>query len=138
MSLKEGTYTARAKYQKTWEEKGKSFTVKFAAAALDEVKVVEVTSENGKYSFKLDGTAQKIQVIHSNGLTNTFTKSNSAVSVKYYDANDNEVEKNSADVAYEIWTISKKYSKGNYSAVAKYYNGKTYVWGENKLAFEVK
>lgn len=137
MSLKEGTYTVRAKYKTTWEAKGKSLTVSYSTATFDEVKVTKVEGKNGSYSFKLDGTAQKIQVIHPNKMTNTFTKSNSSVSVKYYNSENAEVDMDSGEVAYEIWTISKKYNDGSYSVIAKYNNGSTYVWGTTALAFDI-
>lgn len=137
MALKEGTYTVRAKYKNTWEAKGKTVTVSYSVKAPEEVKVTKVEGKDGSYSFKLDGTAQKIQVIHPNKMTNTFTKSNSSVSVKYYNSENAEVDRDSGEVAYEIWTISKKYNDGSYSVIAKYYNGTTYVWGTTALAFDI-
>lgn len=137
MALKEGTYTVRAKYKNTWEAKGKTVTVSYSVKTPEEVKVTKVEGKDGSYSFKLDGTAQKIQVIHPNKMTNTFTKSNSSVSVKYYNSENAEVDRDSGEAAYEIWTISKKYNDGSYSVIAKYNNGSTYVWGTTALAFDI-
>lgn len=137
MALKEGTYTVRAKYKNTWEAKGKTVTVSYSVKTPEEVKVTKVEGKDGSYSFKLDGTAQKIQVIHPNKMTNTFTKSNSSVSVKYYNSENAEVDRDSGEAAYEIWTISKKYNDGSYSVIAKYNNGTTYVWGTTALAFDI-
>lgn len=137
MALKEGTYTVRAKYNNTWEAKGKTVTVSYSVKVPEEVKVTKADGKDGSYSFKVNGTAQKLRIIHSNGLTNTFTKSNSSVNVKYYNSESVEVDKYSGEVAYEVWTISKKYNDGKYTAIAKYHNGTTYVWGTTALAFDI-
>lgn len=138
MSLKEGNYTVKAKCDGIWESIGKVFKVSFSKTEAAQVKVTAAEGENGKYTFTLNGTAQKLQIIHSSGATNTFTKDNSNVSVKYYNAKNVEVAADSYDVAYEVWTISKKLSDGEYSVITKYDNGTTYVWSEVVLKFDVE
>lgn len=137
MALKDGTYTIKAKQSNTWETAGKTININKYATTVDEVKVVKVTGKNGAYSFKLNGSAQKLQVISSKGATNTFSKSSLNVSVKYYNAQDVEVAENSNDVTYEIWTINKNFSSGKYYVITKYHNNTTYVWGETRFTLNV-
>ncbi len=135
MKLAEGEHTVKAKYKNTWEASGKGFAVSYATTS-EEVKVVDVQGNNGSYTFKLNGTAQKLQIVYANGATCTLSKTNSSVRVRYYNANDVEVEKSSDNIAYEIWTVNKKLASGTYNILAKYYNGTTHVWNTIGFAFE--
>lgn len=137
MALKEGEYTAKAKFGSTWEATGKVFTVSYPTEPLAEVKVVEAVGESGSYSFKVNGTAEKLQIVTASGATYTYTKSSSNVGVAYYDESGNEVDRYSGDAVYEAWTVAKNFADGEYSAIVKYDNGITKTWGNTTFAFDI-
>ena len=131
LNIAEGKHVARAKYGKVWTG-DHEFTVVYDVKPAPK-GVVDVTYDTpnygGKqqYSFKVDGKASKIQIAYGKGGTTTFIRIDPRVSVKSYDAQGNEVSANSADLAYEIWTVKLSIPEGKHLAKAKY--GKTWTDG---------
>ena len=104
----------RAKFGRTWEDNYKTFTVYLKYQELPFVESVTYTpsfSAENDYILKVNCIAEKVQFINPNGSTATYTKS-SVKSVVSYDKNGNEVEQNSKDTAYEIWTIHRTMKTG--------------------------
>ena len=145
VNLVEGEYTALAKFDKTWEEDGYDFTVKFDTKPSEPVSdgVLDVTyntpNYGGKqeYFVKVSGKADKIQIAYENGGTTTRARYDLRVSIKSYDAQGNEVDAKSANLAYEIWTVKLNIAEGKHVARAKY--GK--VWtGDHEftVVYDVK
>ena len=145
VKLVEGEYTALAKFDKAWEEDGYDFTVKFDTKPSEPVSdgVLDVTyntpNYGGKqeYFVKVSGKADKIQIAYENGGTTTLTRLGLRVSIKSYDAQGNEVDAKSANLAYEIWTVKLNIAEGKHVARAKY--GK--VWtGDHEftVVYDVK
>ena len=145
VNLVEGEYTALAKFDKAWEEDGYDFTVKFDTKPSEPVSdgVLDVTyntpNYGGKqeYFVKVSGKADKIQIAYENGGTTTLTRLGLRVSIKSYDAQGNEVDAKSANLAYEIWTVKLNIAEGKHVARAKY--GK--VWtGDHEftVVYDVK
>ena len=131
LNIAEGKHVARAKYGKVWTG-DHEFTVVYDVKPAPK-GVVDVTYDTpnygGKqqYSFKVDGKASKIQIAYGEGGTTTFIRIDPRVSIKSYDAQGNEVSANSADLAYEIWTVKLSIPEGKHLAKAKY--GKTWTDG---------
>ena len=131
LNIAEGKHVARAKYGKVWTG-DHDFTVVYDVKPAPK-GVVDVTYDTpnygGKqqYSFKVDGKASKIQIAYGEGGTTTFIRIDPRVSIKSYDAQGNEVSANSADLAYEIWTVKLSIPEGKHLAKAKY--GKTWTDG---------
>ncbi len=131
LNIAEGKHVARAKYGKVWTG-DHEFTVVYDVKPAPK-GVVDVTYDtpnySGKqqYSFKVDGKASKIQIAYGEGGTTTFIRIDPRVSIKSYDAQGNEVSANSADLAYEIWTVKLSIPEGKHLAKAKY--GKTWTDG---------
>lgn len=131
LNIAEGKHVARAKYGKVWTG-DHEFTVVYDVKPAPK-GVVDVTYDTpnygGKqqYSFKVDGKASKIQIAYGKGGTTTFIRIDPRVSIKSYDAQGNEVSANSADLAYEIWTVKLSIPEGKHLAKAKY--GKTWTDG---------
>ena len=145
VNLVEGEYTALAKFDKAWEEDGYDFTVKFDTKPSEPVSdgVLDVTyntpNYGGKqeYFVKVSGKADKIQIAYENGGTTTRARYDLRVSIKSYDAQGNEVDAKSANLAYEIWTVKLNIAEGKHVARAKY--GK--VWtGDHEftVVYDVK
>ena len=145
VNLVEGEYTALAKFGKDWEENGYDFTVKFDTKPSEPVSdgVLDVTyntpNYGGKqeYFVKVSGKADKIQIAYENGGTTTRARYDLRVSIKSYDAQGNEVDAKSANLAYEIWTVKLNIAEGKHVARAKY--GK--VWtGDHEftVVYDVK
>ena len=145
VNLVEGEYTALAKFDKVWEEDGYDFTVKFDTKPSEPVSdgVLDVTyntpNYGGKqeYFVKVSGKADKIQIAYENGGTTTRARYDLRVSIKSYDAQGNEVDAKSANLAYEIWTVKLNIAEGKHVARAKY--GK--VWtGDHEftVVYDVK
>ena len=145
VNLIEGEYTALAKFDKAWEEDGYDFTVKFDTKPSEPVSdgVLDVTyntpNYGGKqeYFVKVSGKADKIQIAYENGGTTTRARYDLRVSIKSYDAQGNEVDAKSANLAYEIWTVKLNIAEGKHVARAKY--GK--VWtGDHEftVVYDVK
>ena len=145
VNLVEGEYTALAKFDKAWEEDGYDFTVKFDTKPSEPVSdgVLDVTyntpNYGGKqeYFVKVSGKADKIQIAYENGGTTTCARYDLRVSIKSYDAQGNEVDAKSANLAYEIWTVKLNIAEGKHVARAKY--GK--VWtGDHEftVVYDVK
>ena len=145
VNLVEGEYTALAKFDKAWEEDGYDFTVKFDTKPSEPVSdgVLDVTyntpNYGGKqeYFVKVSGKADKIQIAYENGGTTTRARYDLRVSIKSYDAQGNEVDAKSANLAYEVWTVKLNIAEGKHVARAKY--GK--VWtGDHEftVVYDVK
>ena len=145
VNLVEGEYTALAKFDKAWEEDGYDFTVKFDTKPSEPVSdgVLDVTYNTPNYGGKqeyfvrVSGKADKIQIAYENGGTTTRARYDLRVSIKSYDAQGNEVDAKSANLAYEIWTVKLNIAEGKHVARAKY--GK--VWtGDHEftVVYDVK
>ena len=127
-NLAEGKFTAYAKMAKEyWENDGYGFTVSFDQKPEPKIgDVTEVTYDTPNYGGKQDyrvkvtDKADKIQFVYANGGTTTLTRLDPRVSIKSYDAQGNEVYANSANLAYEIWTVNFNLPAGNYVVRAKY------------------
>ena len=145
VNLVEGEYTALAKFDKAWEEDGYDFTVKFDTKPSEPVSdgVLDVTyntpNYGGKqeYFVKVSGKADKIQIAYENGGTTTRARYDLRVSIKSYDAQGNEVDAKSANLAYEIWTVKLNIAEGKHVARAKY--GKVWIGDhEFTVVYDVK
>lgn len=136
LNLSEDDYTVKAKFEDEWEKGTTDFSISYDLTHGD-VSVTEVKNTDIGYTFKLNGTAQKLRVVAADGATRTYNRNNANVTIKAYDANGDEVAVGSENVSYEIWTIAAKLSSGNYTAIAKFYNSGAYYWSENEFAFEV-
>ena len=74
------------------------------------------------YSFTVNGRASKIQVIEATEATRTFTRNNSSVMIKGYDAEGNEVDDLSRELDHEVWTVRTRLTPDSDLRVHAKYN----------------
>ena len=74
------------------------------------------------YSFTVNGRASKIQVIEATEATRTFTRNNSSVTIKGYDAEGNEVDDLSRELDHEVWTVRTRLTPNSDLRVHAKYN----------------
>ena len=74
------------------------------------------------YSFTVNGRASKIQVIEATEATRTFTRNNSSVTIKGYDAEGNEVDDLSRELDHEVWTVRTRLTPDSDLRVHAKYN----------------
>ncbi len=74
------------------------------------------------YSFTVNGRANKIQVIEATEATRTFTRNNSSVTIKGYDAEGNEVDDLSRELDHEVWTVRTRLTPDSDLRVHAKYN----------------
>lgn len=137
LSLKEGDFIVKAKFDMNWENAGYQFNVRYDLSH-GEIKVSEVTQTDSQISFKVDGTALKLRVVNPLGDTRTFNREHSNVTIKAYNAEGTEVAVGSAEASYEIWSVDMTLDAGDYSAEVKYYADGSSQWNTEGYAFTIK
>ena len=87
------------------------------------------------YTFKVNDAATKIQVINTTtGATQTYDRYHEKVTIKSYNADDEEVDYATTEPAYELWTVDLTLGEGEYIVKAKY--GK--VWDNEGLEMNIE
>ena len=137
LSLKEGDFIVKAKFDMNWENAGYQFNVRYDLSH-GEIKVSEVTQTDSQISFKVDGTALKLRVVNPLGDTRTFNREHPNVTIKAYNAEGTEVAVGSAEASYEIWSVDMTLDAGDYSAEVKYYADGSSQWNTEGYAFTIK
>ena len=118
--------------------------------ALDDLEAKEVVSSistinwtpsedtHNTFSVAVNGRPAMIQFIEMDNGTRTYDRYNKNVTIKSYNANNEEVNSLSRDVAYEIWTINTNLIGPDVKARAKYLSGASYIWEKETYNFTVK
>lgn len=119
-------------------------------AALDALVAKEVVSSistitwtpsedtHNTFSVAVNGRPSMIQFIEMDGGTRTYDRYNKNVTIKSYNANGEEVNSLSREVAYEIWSIYTNLIGPDVKARAKYLEGTSYKWETEKYSFTVE
>ncbi len=120
-ATEDGKYYCVAKFANGTLKQSNAFDYKAKADS----KVISVDYTKSAYAstdftFKVDGRADKIQLVDKNNssLTATYTRANAEI--VSYDAQGNEVDEMSREIAYEMWTVHSSVKAGSYYVHAKY------------------
>ena len=118
--------------------------------ALDDLKAKDVVSSistinwtpsedtHNTFTVAVNGRPSMIQFIEMDNGTRTYDRYNKNVTIKSYNAQGEEVNSLSRDVAYEVWTINTNLIGPDVKARAKYLSGTSYIWEKETYNFTVK
>lgn len=100
-----------------------------------EVTYVQSDDTHKNFTVRANDRQQMIQFIEPDGGTRTYDRYNKNVSITSYDADGNEVNEMSRDLAYEVWEIYSNMSVGTDIKVRGKKNG---VWENGRCTFKVE
>ena len=111
---------------------------KEVTSSITEITYVKSEDTHNTFDVTVDGRAAMVQFIEMDGGTRTYDRYNKNVTIKSYNAADEEVNSLDRSVVREVWTINTNLIGPDVKVHAKYLNGNQYIWETEKYAFTLE
>ncbi len=104
-------------------------------SSIQNITYVQQEDTHKTFTVTVNGRQSMIQFIEPDGGTRTYDRYNKNVSIKSYNANGEEINSLSRDLAYEVWEIYTNLSVGKTVLVRAKLNG---IWESDKRSLFVE